>query len=157
MLKETQLSLRIPVTASAERGVVAEDAVVTLRRTVDKNGRVIRENDDVITLGIVQSSTKEVPDGIRTLVRVDRASNGDIPASSAHAVITGSDTPLGRESALSALFSLLVFLLNNTADEDHATPLDADWRVTLNDEIGTTAITGVELRGRLARVIRGEA
>lgn len=152
MQLETQLALRSAVTAEAETATIAEPSLVTLRRTLDQNGRVVREGDDIVSLTITQSSTKEFSQGIRTLVRVDRAANGKFPAATAYAVVASSDTAEGRASGASALLTLFTSLSNNNAAE--SLTLDSGYQVQVNSE---DFVSPGDLKDRWLRLLRGEA
>lgn len=137
------------VAANAETATEAETRVTNLRRTLDNSGRTIREGGK-FTMLIGQNSTKEFPSGVRTSIRIDREANGNIPASSAFVVITGSDTAPGRDSmvkATEALISMLgslgVGVSSITGDDD------VPWI--------ESATTTTLWRDGISQIIRGEA
>lgn len=160
MFTDTQAVARTVLAANAVSGRVAEGSLALMRKVSSSGDITVREGGDFVSLSIRQTSTKEVSNGKRTLVRVDREANGDIPAASAYLVVVGSDTVNGRTSALSALKSLLTSLCFTG---DAQLPIDITYAlasaITLTGDAGVSCVVEVdELAGNAwLRLLRGEA
>lgn len=135
-----------------------------LRRTVDQSGRIVRENEGT-TLTLSQTSTKEIKSGVRTLVRIDVAAAGEIPAASAYVVVVSADTPSGRDSASNALLQLMSALVMNAAGSSNtsdgytfgvAAPANSSITLSQDSEEANVTVFWTSIKTFWGRILRGE-
>jgi hypothetical protein len=153
MFNDALVHIHDAVGANATTGRVSEpNTPLTLRRTLDSQGRIVREDGNFTTVTVGQTLSKELGGSVRTAIRVDRQANGDYPASVVTLVGVAVDTIEGRESALLALQSLISYLVCLETDQTGAT-----FGAVTFDFGGTDTPAQGDFNSVVNRILRGEA